>query len=175
MHRTVALEDDRAMRRATYLSTTIGLAAGLALSGCSSSSSGGGVPPSPATSTPSVASSAAGELPTISEAFTLLPCPARANTTLQIEGCAEHRIVRLDRQVSVRARLAFASLPAGAARAHFVAAQLAWIAYRRAACLSESDVNAGGTLAPIDFADCEVRIDQARLADLAAMQGGLSP
>jgi uncharacterized protein YecT (DUF1311 family) len=115
-------------------------------------------------------------LPAIREAFTLLPCPAHSpTTTLQIEGCSEHHIVNLDRQVKAAARSVFKNLPAGTARRQLIAAQIAWIAYRRAACLSESDVYAGGTLAPVEFASCEIRIDKARLVDLAAMSGASSP
>jgi uncharacterized protein YecT (DUF1311 family) len=110
-------------------------------------------------------------LPKVPEAFTLLPCPKTSpETTLQIEGCGEHKIVVLDKEIEAAARAASKDLPTPAGRRDLISAQVAWITYRRAACLSESDLYAGGTLAPVEYASCEVRIDRARLADLAAMR-----
>lgn len=145
----------------------------LSLAGCSSSSDSTTTSSTSVTTASSVVPTA---LPTVPEAFTLLPCPAHTpTTTLQIEGCSEHQIVKLDRRVEAAARTVLASLPAGAARRDLVAAQRNWIVYRRSACTSEADVYSGGTLAPVEYASCEVRIDRARLADLAAMQGESSP
>lgn len=160
----------------TPLSGLVALVAvGLALTGCSSSSSGGGTPP-PAS--PSVSpSAAANALPTIPEAFSpVLPCPSSspAQTTLQMEGCAEHQIVSLDQQITTVAQALYASMSSADAQ-QLVASQTAWIAQRHAACLKVYNKYSGGSLAPVAFANCEVTKDKARLAQLQAMQGSSSP
>jgi uncharacterized protein YecT (DUF1311 family) len=151
-------------------------AAGFVVGGCSSSSSGGATTP---TTTPSVTSSpstAADALPTIPEAFTLLPCPAGTpQTTLAMEGCAEHRIVALDKQVTDTAQAVYAGLQTDLAKQRLVASQTAWIARRHAVCLRASNAYAGGTLSPVVFATCEVGQDRRRLVVLSALQGSASP
>jgi uncharacterized protein YecT (DUF1311 family) len=152
------------------------IAAGLAVGGCSSSSSGGGTAPTTTHSVTSSPSAAAGALPTIPEAFTLLPCPSGTpQTTLAMEGCAEHRIVALDRRIADTARAVYAALQTDAAKQRLVASQTAWIAGRHATCLKASKAYSGGTLAPVAFANCEVGQDRKRLAVLAGMQGTSSP
>jgi uncharacterized protein YecT (DUF1311 family) len=92
-----------------------------------------------------------------------------------MEGCAEHRIVALDKQITDTAQAVYADLQTDAAKRRLVASQTAWIARRHAVCLRASNVYAGGTLAPVAFASCEVRQDRRRLVVLAALQGSTSP
>ena len=136
----------------------------LVVSGCSASSSGGAARSDAPEVTPSKAPT------TVTEQFTLLPCPARPKTTVEIEGCTEHRIVRLDAEINAAFREVVNTATTGTVRAAIVSAQEAWIGYRQAQCQNESNVYAGGTLAPVAFASCEVRVDKARLADLDAMR-----
>jgi uncharacterized protein YecT (DUF1311 family) len=155
-------------------------AAAMALAGCSSSGSAGSAqPPTQApptvSSTPPPASplpTVPGEtltLPQVTESFTVLPCPHHPQTTLDIEGCAEHQIVRLDQRINDAAKALYDAMPAHA-QSDFASAQQAWVAYRRAECLSESDANAGGSLAAVTFANCEVRLDRQRASDLATLR-----
>ena len=143
------------------------------LTGCSSSSSGGSAP----TSTPSITpSTTATGVPDVPEAFTLLPCPAGTpETTLAIEGCAEHRIVALDKQIDAATESLYAQLSSTLGRSRLVTSQARWVARRHALCLKASNRYAGGTLAPVAFANCEVRMDRARLVALAALTGASSP
>ncbi|HWA65415.1 MAG TPA: lysozyme inhibitor LprI family protein [Mycobacteriales bacterium] len=145
------------------------LIAGLAAAGCASSSSGGN-PPVPSTAPP-----AAAALPTIPEKFTLLPCPSPAKTTLALEGCAEHRIVALDAQVSSTAREVYAGVQTGAEQQQVVQSLTAWIAARSAACTKAMQKYAGGTLAPVAYANCEVTQDNKELTALHAITGSTSP
>ena len=131
---------------------------------CSSSSSGGAAPSTVSTATAHVTTK-------VAEAFTLLPCPAHPTSTVEIEGCAEHQIVALDRRINARFTAISAAAADESVRQHLAEAQADWIAYRKAACTAESDKYVGGTLAPVAFANCEVRINHARLADLHALQG----
>jgi uncharacterized protein YecT (DUF1311 family) len=169
--------------RARYVVPPL-LVIALGLGGCSSSGSTPSErqvtsPPTATlpTSTPPTATPTAPPVgvPLVTEAFTLLPCPADPVSTLELEGCAEHRIVRLDRQINADAKALYASMSDPKAREHFVDAQQAWIAYRQAACLSEADAYAGGSLEPVVFANCELRINRQRANDLARQNGEASP
>lgn len=108
--------------------------------------------------------------PVITESFTLLPCPSKPKTTLDFEGCAEHRIVASDAAINKRVKTVFFLLRSAASRGRFVRAEHAWLAYRRATCMSRSDVFEGGTLAVVTFAGCEADLNDAHLKDLAAFE-----
>jgi uncharacterized protein YecT (DUF1311 family) len=176
-----ALLDDRplphhGLMRVSPAASVLLVAVGLVVGGCSSSSSGAATTPTTTPSVTSSPSSAGNALPTIPEAFTLLACPAGTpQTTLAMEGCAEHRIVALDKQVTDTAQAVYASLQTASAKQHLVASQTVWIARRRAVCLRASNAYAGGTLSPVVFANCEVRQDRRRLVLLSALQGSASP
>jgi uncharacterized protein YecT (DUF1311 family) len=159
--------------RARYVVVSLAVAA---VAGCSSSGSTASAPPATGepTATPTPSATSTG-LPTVSEVFTVLPCPAHPKTTVEIEGCAEHRIVRLDGQINRKAKALHLAMPDAASKASFVAAQQAWIAYRQAECVSEAAPVTGGTLYPVVFADCEARLDQARLRDLKSIAEELNP
>jgi uncharacterized protein YecT (DUF1311 family) len=103
--------------------------------------------------------------PVVSESFTLLPCTS-ASTTLAIEGCLEHKVVSLDKQINKLAATIYYKLAGPAARSSFVASANRWVKLRRTTCLHQSDANYGGSLAPIDYAQCEVTQDRARIASL---------
>jgi len=112
-----------------------------------------------------------GKPPVISEGFTLLSCPAKPKTTLDFEGCAEHKIVRTDEAINLRAKRLFVLLGSrhgGAARDRFVRGERAWLTYRRSVCESRADVYEGGSEANVVFAGCEARRNAAHLRDLRA-------
>jgi uncharacterized protein YecT (DUF1311 family) len=106
--------------------------------------------------------------PVIREDFTLLPCPKHPKTTLELEGCAEHAIVRTDRKIDRVAKAIFTRLGDDAARRRFVDAQTAWLAYRHADCASVSDKYEGGTLAGLVAASCTADRSTQRLKDVRA-------
>ena len=111
------------------------------------------------------ATTQAPNLPVLHEPFTLLVCDP--TTTIGVEGCLEHRLVRDDQRINRLRRDVFASLFSDGARRRFVRAEVLWFNYRQAACSSESDVNEGGSLAPIDFANCAVRLDGQHVTNLS--------
>jgi len=104
------------------------------------------------------------QAPAIKESFTPLPCSK--DTTIGMEGCAEHMILSLDREIDSRRRSVFVRLADTPSRRHFLRAESDWLTFRRAACLSEADVNRGGTIAPLDFAECVVRLSRQHLSEL---------
>ncbi|HEY5120885.1 MAG TPA: lysozyme inhibitor LprI family protein [Acidimicrobiales bacterium] len=109
--------------------------------------------------------------PFVRENFTPLACDG--NATIGLEGCAERRIVYEDRLINQLRDRVFQSLFDDAARRRFILAENDWFTYRQAACRSESDSNEGGSLAPVDFANCAVRLDQQHITELGAQDASL--
>jgi uncharacterized protein YecT (DUF1311 family) len=112
----------------------------------------------------------------IHETFTPLPCSGKPGhrTTLQQEGCAEQQILKTDAQINTESKAIFPLLGGDAARRRFNAAQRAWIGYRRADCLSMSEVFAGGSQAPVVAALCDASRNVRRVKDLRAFHAALS-
>lgn len=144
------------MRRLGTLGLSLLTAASLAVAGSVSASAGTVAPLVP---------------PIIHEDFTPLPC--NQTTTLGLEGCAEHQLLRADQRIDREVRLLFGLLHDNAARGRLSTAQRTWLAYRRADCLSQSDIYEGGTQAAVEFGACAVSADLARSADLHGFYRGL--
>ncbi|MGA2970125.1 MAG: lysozyme inhibitor LprI family protein [Acidimicrobiales bacterium] len=106
-------------------------------------------------------------LPILGEKFSVLSC--NKNTTIGLEGCAEHRIIALDKRINALRHYVFHILNHQAGR-DFILAENDWFTYRQAMCTSESDVNAGGSLEPVDFAQCLVRLDAQHVSELTSMK-----
>jgi uncharacterized protein YecT (DUF1311 family) len=114
--------------------------------------------------------------PTITEPFTPLPCSGTAGhqTTIQIEGCAEQRVLSTDRhidQLTAEALTAFHDHPR---QQRLLAAHNAWLTYRKALCTSFAEVFKGGTAAPIEDADCEITVNRQQITNLKALIGDLT-
>jgi uncharacterized protein YecT (DUF1311 family) len=107
--------------------------------------------------------------PVIVERFTPLPCPAKPQTTLEYEGCAEHRILRTDAAINARVEAIFVLLKrvrSAAAQSNFVRGERAWLVYRQAVCKSRADLYEGGTAAGLAAATCTANANDAHLRDL---------
>src|SRR5262245_16403932 len=115
------------------------------------------------------------EPPVISEQFTLLPCPAKPKSTIDFEGCAEHRIVRSDEAINGLVGRIFARLrsDSNAAARRFVRSEQAWVTYRWSGCQSRADIYEGGSAAGIVFAECVARRNAAHLSDLEEFERNL--
>ena len=113
--------------------------------------------------------------PVIRESFTPLPCGGTPTnrTTVQQEGCAEQQILRTDKTINSLNNAIFAKLRDEPARRRFIAAHNAWLAYRRAYCLSLSDVFQGGSQAPVLDAQCAGRLNGQHIKDLRQFAGDL--
>lgn len=114
--------------------------------------------------------------PVIKESFTSLPCTGApsSRTTLQMEGCAERQILRDDATIDTLSAKVFARLADTPARRRFLADHRAWLAYRRADCLSRSDRFEGGSEAPVVFARCVASLNGQRIKDLRTFLGELT-
>jgi len=111
--------------------------------------------------------------PVIVEHFTLLPCPAKPKSTLNFEGCAEHRILKSDQAINKQVRVIVERRSSAASRSRFVRSERAWLTYRRAVCESRADVYEGGSAAGIVFAKCVADRNLAHLKDLKTFERGL--
>jgi uncharacterized protein YecT (DUF1311 family) len=113
--------------------------------------------------------------PVIHESFTPLPCsgsPAK-RSTLQQEGCAEHQILRSDKQINALNRQIFGALHSDSARRDFVAGHQAWLIYRKRYCLSASDVFQGGTEAGVVDAECTATVNTQHISNLRTVLANL--
>jgi len=112
--------------------------------------------------------------PVIHEPFTALPCPIHPDTSIDVEGCQEERILRTDRAIDAQVRTILRLLRTQDARLSFVDGERTWLHYRRASCLAEASRYSGGTMQPVAFLNCSLRRNTSHLADLAAMRKVLS-
>ncbi|HVT65658.1 MAG TPA: lysozyme inhibitor LprI family protein [Mycobacteriales bacterium] len=168
--------------RARYLLPAV-LTAGAVLAGCSSSGSNASGPPA-ATRTPTIVMPSSSPtltptpvplptgVPKVRESFSVLPCPSDPTSTLDMEGCAEHRIRALDRQINSLTKILFGEFSDNG-KQNLIAAQAGWDSYRHAECQSESDVYEGGTLAGVVAVNCFARLAAERLKALQGMQDSL--
>ena len=110
--------------------------------------------------------------PVVRERFTPLSCGGTPGhrTTLQMEGCAEQQILALDQKINADDVVVWHLLVSASGRADFASAIRSWLAYRRADCVSVSDVFQGGSEEPVAYAQCVVARDRARLADLGRFE-----
>jgi hypothetical protein len=114
--------------------------------------------------------------PIIRESFTPLACSGspQHRSTLGLEGCAEQQILGTDKKIDALNRTIFAMLVDNAARRRFIAGHKAWLAYRRAFCLSRSDIFAGGTDAAVVDATCVASVNGQHVKDLKTFVRDLS-
>ena len=110
-------------------------------------------------------------LPRILNTESLLPCPhgKAAETTIGIEGCSEHRLLRSDAKI-VAQEHAIYSLLSATTRAAFAGGERGWLAYRDGLCTARASKYEGGTAQPIEFGACEEGISTAHLKALTATQ-----
>lgn len=112
--------------------------------------------------------------PVIHEPFTPLPCPIHPDTTIDVEGCQEVRVLRTDRAIDGEVGKIFRLLRTQSARSSFVDGERSWLHYRRASCLAEASVSAGGSNEAVGFLNCTLRRNTSHLADLTAMRTTLT-
>jgi uncharacterized protein YecT (DUF1311 family) len=117
-----------------------------------------------AVATTASASAATLKPPVIKEVFTPLKC-THDETTLGIEGCAEQQLLKSDKTIdSLNAKI-FTKLSTGGKK-DFINGHDAWLKYRTAYCLSESDVYQGGTEAGVVDAQCAANISRVHVKEL---------
>jgi len=112
--------------------------------------------------------------PVIHEPFTPLPCPLHPDTTIDVIGCQEHRVLRTDRTIDTQVRTIFQLLRSDNRRATFVAGERSWLQYRRASCSTEASHFAGGSAHAVALLSCTLQRNRSHLADLTAMRKTLA-
>jgi uncharacterized protein YecT (DUF1311 family) len=127
----------------------------LAITGLALASCGSGSATSSTTTTPAT--------PVITEHFTKLPC--NHNNTLGLEGCAEGQLLSADRRIDNEVKLLFTLVPK-AQQSSLRSSERVFLTYRKSTCHAFSDVYRGGTFAPVEYALCEVRLDEVQSTTL---------
>ena len=112
--------------------------------------------------------------PVIHEPFKALPCPLHPDTTIDVIGCQEHRVLRTDRAINGQVGAIFRLLQSESQRATFVAAERSWLQYRRQSCSVEASKYAGGSEQPVPLLTCTLQRNTSHLADLKAMRTTLA-
>ena len=112
--------------------------------------------------------------PVIHEPFKALPCPLHPDTTIDVIGCQEHRVLRTDRRINAQTGAIFRLLRTESRRATFVAAERSWLQYRRQSCSVEASRLAGGSEHAVALLTCALRRNTAHLADLQATRQTLA-
>lgn len=111
--------------------------------------------------------------PVIHEPFTALPCTIHPDTTIEVEGCQEMRVLRTDRAIDREVKTIFGLLGTRSARASFVAGEQNWLHYRRQSCIAEASRYGRGSAEPVAYLTCTLRRNTSHLADLSAMRKAL--
>ena len=112
--------------------------------------------------------------PVIHEPFTALPCPLHPDTTIDVIGCQEHRVLRTDRAINLQGAAILRALRTDGARSAFVAGERSWLQYRRQSCSAEASKLAGGSAHAVALLSCDLQRNTAHLADLTAMRKTLA-
>jgi uncharacterized protein YecT (DUF1311 family) len=112
--------------------------------------------------------------PVIHEPFKALPCPLHPDTTIDVIGCQEHRVLRTDRAINVQVGTIFRLLRTESRRSTFVAAERSWLQYRRQSCAVEASKFAGGSEQPVALLSCTLQRNTSHLVDLTAMRKTLA-
>jgi uncharacterized protein YecT (DUF1311 family) len=112
--------------------------------------------------------------PVIHEPFTALPCPLHPDTTVEVVGCQEHRVLRTDRAIDAQVKAIFVLLRRDDRRSAFAAGERSWLHYRRQSCAAETSRLTGGSAHAAALLGCELRRNTSHLADLTAMRKALT-
>lgn len=89
-------------------------------------------------------------------------CVATAKTQLQMDQCAQKHVKAVERELAGALRTEEKHYDKGLVSA----AQQQWLTYRTAECTLEASPDKGGTIYPLTFATCELRVTKARLAEV---------
>ncbi len=93
---------------------------------------------------------------------------------MQLEGCAEHKVVALDKTIDALNAQIYRKL-SRAGRASFITTNSDWVAYRNAACTTEASIYSGGSIQPVAYANCLVSFDGSHITELKVVLVALSP
>jgi len=112
------------------------------------------------------------------------PCPKHPYSQLDFESCSGRRILALNSRINKQIRVIWLRLGEAVGRRFFVTAERAWKIYVRNACTSESrswvtpaspHQYVGGTIAPLNYVECQEALTTAHLHALTATAKALAP
>ena len=93
------------------------------------------------------------------------PCRRSPVSTLDIEACEGHALLKLGHTFNERVSVLWPLLDT-AARGAFVRAHAAWLDYRRQECTASARRDLGGTGAGVVFGQCEIDLTRARVSEV---------
>ena len=116
-------------------------------------------------------SAAALTAPVVKEKFTALPCTGAPShrSTLEMEGCAEHRVLTSDKTINALNARVFGTLETNRARTGFIASNTHWVAYRDDFCTTSGIRYAGGTEQPVAVVTCLSALNDEHVNDLKTL------
>ena len=112
------------------------------------------------------------------------PCPKHPYSQLDFETCSGRRILALNSRINKQIRVIWSRLGDAVGWRFFVAAEQAWKTYVRNACTSESrswvtpaspHQYVGGTIALLNYVECQEALTTAHLRALAVTAKALAP
>jgi uncharacterized protein YecT (DUF1311 family) len=112
--------------------------------------------------------------PVIHEPFTALPCPLHPDTTIDVVGCQEHRVLRTDRAIDAQVTAIFRLLRTDGRRSTFATGERSWLQYRRQSCATEASRVAGGSAHAVALLSCTLHRNASHLADLTTLRKALA-
>lgn len=113
--------------------------------------------------------------PVIVESFDEPRCPADPVSTLDLIGCAQRKLLKVDRAINAHAKTIFRRLGSRSARLDFVRSERTWLRYRRTSCKAQASFLSGGSAQPVAYLECMVNRNKSHLAELAEMKYWLRP
>jgi uncharacterized protein YecT (DUF1311 family) len=117
------------------------------------------------------APSASPQIPVVTEPTG--PSPCNQQTQIGLDGCASQKVAAADKLLNADIKVVWNFLQPSA-RTDFVNAQATWVKYRRADCISQSDVYQGGSAQPMEYLLCLTGDDALRRQDLKGFYGLLT-
>jgi uncharacterized protein YecT (DUF1311 family) len=119
-----------------------------------------------------------------SDSVARFPCPKRPYSQRDAESCSVRRTLAVNSRINKQIRIIWSRLGDAVGRRVFVKAERAWRIYVRNACTSESrswvtpaspHQYVGGTMAALNYAECEEDLSTDHLRELTATAKALAP
>lgn len=106
--------------------------------------------------------------PVVTETFNAVSCPVNASSTLELEACAERRLLSSDTRINVRTATIFRKLRTRE-RSRFVDGEKAWLRYRKESCVVQISGTVGGSGQSLRQLACELARNRNHLSELNEM------
>jgi uncharacterized protein YecT (DUF1311 family) len=107
--------------------------------------------------------------------FTPRPCPSKPESTPEVLGCAQKRLLETDKEINRLNASVFSDLSEGPSsrsskmfQRKFAASHRAWLAYRDVDCPNMWAILEEGSIFPLAVIECAVTLNRQRIKNLRA-------